>query len=44
MGCRDCTRRENYGMDYDTVRDAAANESAEQRRRMEVSTTGAAQR
>ena len=29
---------------YDTVRDAAANESAEQRRRMEVSTTGAAQR
>ena len=31
-------------LDYDTVRDAAANESAEQRRRMEVSTTGAAQR
>ena len=31
-------------MDYDTVRDAAANESAAQRRRMEVSTTGAAQR
>ena len=44
FGCRDCTRREDYDMDFDTVRDAAANESAEQRRRMEVSTTGAAQR
>ena len=44
FGCRDCTRRENYDMDFDTVRDAAADESAAQRWRMEVSTTGAAQR
>ncbi len=40
FGCRDCTRREDYDMDFDTVRDAAAA----QRWRMEVSTTGAAQR
>ena len=44
FGCRDCTRRENYDMDYDTVRDEAADGSAAKRRRMEVSTTGAAQR
>ena len=44
FGCRDCTRREDYDMDFDTVRDAAADESAAQRWRMEVSTTGAAQR
>ena len=44
FGCRDCTRREDYDMDCDTVRDAAADESAAQRWRMEVSTTGAAQR
>ena len=44
MGCRDCTRREDYDMDFDTVRDAAADKSAAQRWRMEVSTTGAAQR
>ena len=45
----ECTRRrrswrEDYDMDFDTVRDAAADESAAQRWRMEVSTTGAAQR
>ena len=31
-------------MDFDTVRDAAADKPAAQRWRMEVSTTGAAQR
>ena len=44
FGCRDCTRREDYDMDYDTARDVAADGSAVERRRMEVSTTGAAQR
>ena len=31
FGCRDCTRREDYDMDYDTVRDEAADGSAAKR-------------